>query len=205
MYLALSISLMAYLGLRLVSQHLTPKHIVKLIADSLAHVVSFSVAVSSANIQNEFLSEPLWLPVFASIFVALNFELYKRLSSARLRRFVHLFAGSLFAFSFALNMLEFDGFAAPMLGLIAGAALMLYAWKYNYRTFMLFGAVLIVMAVRYQLEGLIEILFNHSWISLAVIGSSTIVLASVIERHGASLKMKVLGWSRSAKQKHVGL
>lgn len=199
--LALSISLMIYLGLRTLSQRLSANHIIKAVADTLAYITSFSIAISMASIAVLFVADVFWLPVFAVMLLATSYELLGRISSAGLKRVFHWLTGCVFALSFALNMLMFDSFSASMIGLLAGGTMAMYAWKRGERTFMLFSTALIFLAARYQLEGLIDFLFNHSWVSLAVMGSSAIVLASVIDRHGAALKLKMEHWLDKAKQK----
>jgi len=37
-------------------------------------------------------------------------------------------------------------------------------------------------------------LFSNNWIALAVVGMTAIIIASVLERHGAVLKLKLEQW-----------
>ncbi len=55
------------------------------------------------------------------------------------------------------------------------------------------GAVTVAAGFGQQLYRVIALADFSGWVMLAVLGMSTIILASVIERHGAVIKLK---WSQ---------
>ena len=69
-----------------------------------------------------------------------------------------------------------------------------YAWKKREPFVMITGVLTLICSLYIQLEHLIELLFVNNWVVLAVIGISTIVLASLLDRHGVTMKLKLQSW-----------
>ena len=89
-----------------------------------------------------------------------------------------------------------DDLVHTALCLVAGLATIAVGYKHGLRSLIGFGLLMAAFAVGRPVMDFVQWLDFSNWITLSLVGGTAIVTASVIERHGAFLKMK---WDRVAE------
>jgi len=62
--------------------------------------------------------------------------------------------------------------------------------EYSSRAAMVIGGLTVLAGAAQQMVDAVDLINFSSWITLAITGASIIVAASIIERHGAVIKLK---------------
>ncbi|RTZ62187.1 MAG: hypothetical protein DSZ32_00860 [Gammaproteobacteria bacterium] len=195
-FLYLAVSSAVFLGLRAFSQQHREDKSWNMLADSLAYIAVFYVASSLETIAGPLIGSRFALSVFAITIAALTLDLTHRGDNATLNRIMTLFTGAVVALSFVLSDLGHAPFAAALMSMAAGAGLIGYGWMKKEKALMVFGLAPMGVASYDTVSKLWHFLFSNNWISLAVVGITAIIIASVLERHGAVLKLKLEQWRR---------
>ncbi|MCP4288744.1 MAG: hypothetical protein GY792_30700 [Gammaproteobacteria bacterium] len=193
-FLVFAVSAAFYLGLRAFSQQLADDNRGKPITDFLGYVSSYAIAISLANTVEPLISWHYVLPLSAVALVALTLELRGRSRHAGLNSAMTLFTGVAFALSFVVNLLGSSSVIVPLMSFAAGSVMIGYGWIKGEKRLLVIGFVPLLFGSYELLHEVWHFLFSNSWISLAAIGTTTIVMASVLERYGATVKLKIQQW-----------
>ncbi|MEM7400961.1 MAG: hypothetical protein AAF304_03315 [Pseudomonadota bacterium] len=133
------------------------------------------------------------LSVTGVVFTALVLDLAKRAGN-HTQLFVTIAVSGLLVCQYFLLLIKGGAVGAVML-LLAGLIVIAISQAYKSRGMFITGTVTALIGFTHQLfNTLINIDFTN-WATLAVIGVSAIIIASLIERHGVVLKHKWDKWS----------
>lgn len=134
-------------------------------------------------------AEALSLPVFSLVFAGMLVELSVRtvLNGALLRRI----ASILVALAISTNLYLFPSVITALTSMCVGLAIITYGFSAQQKMIFAGGIASLLLGFGYQLWLAIAYFEFGSWSSLAVLGTITILLASVLERHGLILRERV--------------
>ena len=83
---------------------------------------------------------------------------------------------------------------------LVGASLGYFGFKYRSRLIAAAGLITIAVASAAGVHELVALLFQSSWIGLAVLGGIAIISASLVDRYGAVIKLRVSNWNKLEKR-----
>lgn len=110
------------------------------------------------------------------------------------------FTCSVFAISVLLPFISIHDSASVLAFILSGAGVFIAGKAMDAGKPVLMGLAMMVAGIGQQLYSVIVLLDFGNWFTLAVLGTSAIVTASVIERHGAVIKVKCQKWLEKVKQ-----
>ncbi len=160
----------------------------------LSYVITFCVAASTWELIDQLLNYDFAYTAYACVMAALSFDILARVHHRWLNRLIVHLSSIVFAGAFIIVAFGPSGLVPTVLSLMAALVQIGYAWKKREPFVMITGVLTLICSLYIQLEHLIELLFVNNWVVLAVIGISTIVLASLLDRHGVTMKLKLQSW-----------
>jgi hypothetical protein len=105
----------------------------------------------------------------------------------------------------ALNILVVTVFTDTVLsaifGVLIGTSLTVFGFTYRSRLIAAVGALSIAVASFVGLNDVVVLLFQSSWIGLAVLGGIAIVSASLVDRYGALVRLRLTNWVKAGKER----
>ncbi|MCK5727060.1 MAG: hypothetical protein KAH22_09580 [Thiotrichaceae bacterium] len=131
-------------------------------------------------------------PIFTMIFIASCVDVYLRADHWTMQRVVYNLGSIVMAVALTLNHLFFESALTFVIALFAGLAIFSVAY-YLRSTFniILSTVMMLILPILYGSE-ILSMVFNSGWLGLAISGVSIIVLASVVDRYGAVIKLKLI-------------
>lgn len=187
-WLQLILAGIAFALLRLFSPKTAEASVIRMVVNWLAVGAALSAAIPAAEIAVPLLSGELRFTVFSGVFALLLLDIAER--SPKKEGLVML-ASMVLAGSHILPVMLGDGNAlSPILCILSGIAVLMVGLHYRIRTVFLLGVAAIVTGMAQQVYDIVMLIDFSNWITLAVLGVSIIVAASVIERHGAVIRLK---------------
>lgn len=131
------------------------------------------------------------LPVIGVSLASMIMEIASRSAySITLRRTANIVLAS----SMMINLLILPSGFSAILCVLAGTGMLIYGFTTQLRIAFLFGLVSTIAGLGYQLQFLVLQFDIGNWISLAILGVMTILLASVLERYGTIVRHRFKGW-----------
>lgn len=184
-----------YLLLRQVALQFPGKARTRRILEHLAVVPAIAVALGVAGLVADGLHtvSGLSIPVFSLAFAALLVEVSLRstLDGAAYRRLAAVVASGGILF----NLLVFGGILAAFLCLVMGLVVLIYGHAVQQRSIFILGGASLLVGLVHQVGYAVDYYALGGWASLAVLGISVILAASVVERHGPQLKSRFTDWA----------
>ncbi|MDJ0709677.1 MAG: hypothetical protein QNJ14_04765 [Woeseiaceae bacterium] len=164
----------------------------------LATVVALSVADAfGPNIGAAFQG-----PLAAVVYSAMAFDLMYRTASHRIAQFAGITVSLALGLSFMLSVAAWPGADTAFLALLIGTVLLLAGAALKDRTAMFTGVVTMLTGVMFGFDAIVRLIANSGWVELAVFGGAAIALASVLDRHGVSVQIRLRKWLDSAGLRH---
>lgn len=141
---------------------------------------------------SELLPEVVLLPLFALSFAALIIEISLRSSDCgpALRRL----ASAVIMLGMVCNLVLIPGAAAAIFCILAGIAVLIYGFSAQQRTVFILGLLMLLIGLAYQLQLVVAQFDFGNWGALAALGVAAVIIGSVLERHGAVLKHRIVRW-----------
>ncbi len=154
-------------------------------------LISFVLAVvggvaTGALLMSLHLSDALSVLVAMLVMGALMYELSMRATWAAV-----LYRGAallLVTVSACVNVFVFDSLGATVFLILIGILISVWAYKAQQLALLVVGVGVVVLGLGEQLLGFIQFFNFGGWVSLALMGTSAIVMASVLESRGAQIK-----------------
>lgn len=173
------------------------RHILNWVSVATAGFIAFNAGIASL----ELIPNGYEFSVMGVVFALLSFDVAKR--AGVLHSLFSAFAVCALLLSNYVVLFINNGAASAVLLLLAGIIVVMIGQAGKSRNTLLAGLVSAFIAFSHQMYNtLIHIDFTN-WATLAVIGVSAIVIASLLERHGVVLKHKWERWSQFKTSKEV--
>ena len=64
------------------------------------------------------------------------------------------------------------------------------------------GAITVISGVFFGFDGIMDLVVASSWIDLACFGAAAIAAGSLLDRHGVSLKLRLVKWAKGLARKN---
>ena len=131
------------------------------------------------------------MPVFSLILTVLSVDLYFRSQGTWAQTFVKIAGTLIVGLVLTVNYLDYAS-AFSTLSLIAMTTICAYL-GFKTRDYFLLGvsAVLAMILILMNIGGMVDLFIGSGWIGFAICGAIVITLASLMDRYGAILKMKL--------------
>jgi len=160
-------------------------------ARKLTHLLSlgaaFSIAMPAALLAQRYLPEGMDFSVFGIILAGLLLDISTRCHKPLAT--VHMAALVLIT-SNILPVFMTGNISNSVMCILAGLTTILLGYQYGLRTLIPLGLVTVLCGIGSPAFEFIQWLDFSNWITLSVTGGVIIIAASLIERHGALIKMK---------------
>lgn len=154
---------------------------------------AFWLSIAAASPIHAGLDDYVLLATFGVSFTAMAMELARR-AGPRRKAFAFIAAGMLAAVGL-LALADENGALACLTCIAAGGVVFLIGRWSSQRALLVLGAATSSAGLALQVHDLVTLADFPGWVTLAALGVSAIVAASVLERHGAALKAR---WSALA-------
>lgn len=162
--------------------------------DLTSRVVAFATAAMFTCVVAQMWphAEQLYIPIFCVIFASMLVELSLRIASSG--GTIRKFAALTMVMGVSLNLFVYPSFALAVFTMAVGLVVLSYGYSAEQKFIFAAGVTALGIGFIYQLW-LATTLFDFgSWGTLAALGTVTILAASVLERHGLTLKNRALQW-----------
>jgi hypothetical protein len=188
------LSIAVFLTLRQLSMFPDRKPRVALGLEFLSLPVAMIAALSLTSAAEGIVAWQYMAPVFTITFAILALDIVRRTDSRRLAAVTSGAVSLLTSLSFVFNVTVSSNPMTAFMCLLAGAALFLFGHAYEDRFARVSGYVTAFAGVIFGFSEFIEMIAHSSWIDLAIFGAGAIALGSLLDRHGASMKLRLEKW-----------
>ena len=183
----------SFIALRFCAQQTEKGSYVRVVTHWLSVGAALGVAMPAAVLAERYLPGELAFNVFGFIFAGLLLDISTRCQ----KPFVPMrLAAFVLTLSHVLPVMFIDDMSNAILCILAGLMIIAVARQHGLRYLMMMGMLTLLAGVGRQILELTEWIDFSNWITLSVSGGAIIITASLIERHGAVIKMR---WDRLAK------
>lgn len=196
------LSIAVFLTARQASLFPDRKRGVALALDILSLPVALVAAVSLTTGLEQFVSWQFLAPIFAVTFALLAIDLIRRSDSNAVRASASVSISVLTCVSFVVNASSGSSLLTASMCLVAGIVMALAGHSFKHRTAFFAGVVTASAGVVFGLGEFVEMILHSSWVDLAIFGASAIALGSLLDRHGASLKLRMGKWLSELGRAH---
>ena len=142
----------------------------------------------------------LQAPVFSSVYAALALDIMRRTAHRSLAKAVGVSISIAVALSFMMGIAFWPTAISALLSIAAGVLLLLWGAASRQIVTILAGLITAAAGLLFGFDALVELVFNSSWIDLAIFGACTIVLGSVLDRHGVGIKLRLTRWYQGSRE-----
>lgn len=198
-FLIMTIALIAFVTMRQTALQFEAHHWFRSLLEVLSPLAALIVAVSLLDGIESIVYHDLVIPICATAFSALVADIAFR--CGRYEKFYSNLAAIVFAGGFLINLQFFGGLLNAGMCLVAGIGILMAGYVIRRRLILVLGVITLLIGLVYQLHEAIQLVDLTSWGSLAIIGTTAIVIASVLDRHGATLKLRATHWLSVATNK----
>ena len=169
--------------------------------DAISLPVAATGAISLAAATAGFMPDEFLGPLGALVYAAFAVDVMRRTSSGIVSGFASITTSLAVMFAFAFSVMAFaESALAALLTVTAGTGLLLAGLWFKERSAAIAGILTIAIGVWYGFAPVLEMFLTSSWISLAVFGASAIALGSLVERHGAAVRLRVVRWTQARRE-----
>ncbi len=170
--------------------------------EALSPILALVVTIESLLALNGHLPEILYIPLGAAVLSTLVFDVARR--SVRWRTAFTTLAAIAIVWGLILNQLLFDSSLNAFATLIVGIAVITYAWANRQRLMLLVGFAGLLVSGYFLAREVLYVVDFASWSALAITGALTIIIGSVLDRHGVTLKLRIQRWLHSNETPPAG-
>ena len=180
----------AFIALRFCAQQTEETSFARGVINLLSFGAAMAMAIPATLLAERFLSRALAFNTFGLVFAGLLLDL-----STRARKPVALIRLAAIALSVShiLPVIYFDHVFNSVLCILAGLTVIVVSRPHGLRALTLLGGLTVLAGAGRQILELAKWIDFSNWLTLSVMGGAIIIAASLIERHGAVIKMK---WDR---------
>ncbi len=180
----------AFIALRFCAEQTAEASFVRNITHFFSIFAAFGVAIPTAVLTAHYLPNALSFSAFGFVFSGLMWDLSTRCQKPH--AFIRL-AAIILAVSHIIPVIATENMSSAILCILAGLSIIAVARHHGMRYLIIMGALTFIAGTGRQILELAEWIDFSNWITLSISGGVIIIAASLIERHGAIIKMK---WDR---------
>jgi hypothetical protein len=158
------------------------------------------IAVTLTDAFNPAIAPALLAPVFAVTFAALAMDLIKRTDSRILAKAIGVSISIAVAVSFTMGVTFLPGALSALLSLGAGTLLLVWGAGGKQLSTIIAGLVTLGAGTLFGFDAIVRLITTSSWIDLALFGAGAITLASILDRHGVAIKLRLASWYGKANR-----
>lgn len=195
--LAVTLGITSFVTMRQLGLQFRPTHWLRTILELASPVVAFVIAVALVDSFGGRLNDAAFVPIFTLTLAGLIAEV-----GTRAGRYSGLYLNSAAFFVAGLipaNLALFGGPLNAALCSLIGIAMLIPGFGLQRRFVMLCGAITLLSGLGYGAVQLLDWVDLGSWSTLAIVGTTAIVAGSVLDRHGAAMKLRVTQWFQRAR------
>ncbi len=181
--------------LRVISGALTNNSTSKRLVNWMNVAAGISLAFAMAKTLHAYIPFDCYFTVFGATLAAVVMDVSLRAGDRK--DFAIRYAALLMVGCQLLQMIAVGDLFNSIVTVIVGAGVVYIAKTQKNKMLFIVGIITVVGGFIKQLEQLVQFVDMTNWLHLAVLGISAIVIASVIERHGAVIKLKWSGWGKN--------
>ena len=175
---------------------------IALTLDVLSIPLAMIVALSTADAFGPAIGPAYHGPLAAIVYAAMAFDLMHRTASHRIAAFAGVTVSLSLGLSFMLSVAAWPGAATAFLALFVGTVLLLAGAALKDKTAIFTGIATMLAGVLFGFDAVVRLIANSGWVELAVFGGAAIALASVLDRHGVSVQLRLRKWLDQAGLRH---
>lgn len=183
------IAFTGFMALRHCSLQLELESRVRKLMEFISIPTTFMVAAPASQLIDKLLPFNCVLPVFSIVFTAHMIDMTKR--SQTFRHATLIMAGLVTSLSFMFHLAIYDILFNGVVCALIGLAIIAMGCISKSRVITALGFITTAVAVSYDLLHVYEMIDFLSWTGLAAIGTSAIIIGSIIERHGVAIKLRI--------------
>lgn len=192
--IGLTIAATGFLLLRQVSLQLADSSATRKVLEFLSIPVAIVSSYFAGNLLDVYLNDSI-VGIAASIIAAsLVVEVSTRAGSSFMQRFLSVSAMSLLAIGLVLIDLFTHSLSTTILTALVLAIASTVSAMTRRRPEMMIGLISIAIVLTPQIVELIQAIQLNNWVTLSVIGAVAVVGGSLLDRHGASFKLRLENW-----------
>jgi len=188
------VSLAFFFAARQASQFPGRSERVALMLEVLSVPIALTAAISMTNAFSPMLIDALEAPFFAAVYTTMSFDLLRRTQSRKLAKLIGITVSVFVALSFIFSVAVSPSAGTAILSLVAGALLFFAGITLRNIVALSAGVLTMVAGVTFGFDEIVRLVVTSGWIELALFGATAIMLASVLERHGVAIKLRLVKW-----------
>ena len=183
------LSITIFFILRQISLQLAPRNLLRGTLEGISVVPALFIAFLLTETLQVFTSMPhaFLFPVGALVSAAMIYDISRRNQlSPQLFRAIAVYG---LVFSLTANLFSHPHFFISLTNIIIGLCTIFFGFKTKQRSIFIGGSVIVILDILQQIYELVIHFDLGSWASLAVLGITSIVIASVMEAQGRNIKI----------------
>ena len=186
----LLLSSMLYLIAREMGKGVEKTGLFAMVLIYLSVPLALSMAVSFSSLLQLNLGSNFELIVFTLAYAGLTTEMYWR-ATIKIQKDILAFQAVIISGGALLVAMAFGGTFEVVIAMLAGVGLLVAGYFLGRSLFSVVGAGLIGASLLLNFDALLQLFDFNNWMVLALIGAGTIISASVLDRHGPGIKLKL--------------
>ena len=162
--------------------------------EALTLPVAFFTAVYLTDAFAPLVSLQFRAPIFALTFALLCLDIVRRTGSWTLSRLASGAASIAACLALVFNVTVVGTGVTALICLAGGTIMMFFGHGLKERIAFLAGSITLSAGMVFGLNDLVAMIARSNWIDLALFGTTAIALGSILDRHGAALKLRLSKW-----------
>ncbi len=160
------------------------------VASLPAAIVTTGSLAAAVGFDIEFLA-----PFTALVFAAFGIDIMRRTPSHVLTGFTSILVNLTLALGFITSVGLEPTVLTAFLAALAGLLLVMTGVWLSVRSAVLAGILILMAAGWFGFVPIAALVVDANWVTLAIIGATTIGLGSLLERHGVAMKIALVRWT----------
>ena len=198
------VALVLYLSARQASLFPHGNRSIGFALDVVSWPLAVVVSIALTDAFSPGMPDGLVIPFLVTVYTALNIDLMRRTSATLLAKTLGGLISIVVGLGFTLNVL-FEPNAMSALFAIGGGVLLLIWGSHASRPLaVVAGLIATAAGALFGIDAIVELVVTSNWIGLATFGAAAIAAGSVLDRHGAAIRLKLTEWyGRAARDKEA--
>ncbi len=161
------------------------------ILDLMSAPLAYGAALCTANLVESNVFDPLFVGTFSVVLGAYLIDFQRRVVKTLTSQLIVVVTSSVIAGSMVLSVLVFDSVESTIMGVVSGIGLIVFGVYARSRVVMIIGFILTCIAAWSGFNEIITLMLSGDWLALAILGSVTIVGASLVDRFGPAIRFRL--------------